>query len=183
MIDIIKIIKPHTVFLETQLVNTNLDQRVRMAACMARFFLKLPSLKTCFATHLNIEIEDEKLITDILNEDTALYRDAFKRFDDSVDPYADDFEELDSFELVLLEGIDSCTNTMEQPVHLAQVFVNVIDTLDYYEQFADDPDYWNQILQKEIAFQKTTIDRLIKGEQIELDTYSKRYKDVEFEQL
>lgn len=84
----------------------------------------------------------------------------------------------------MLEGIDSCTNTMDEPAHLVQVFVNVIDTLDYYEQFSpDEPDYWNALLEIEIAFQKTIVERLIKGEPIALDTYGKKYQNVQFEEL
>lgn len=182
MIDIIKTIKPHKLFLEQQLAQTTLAQRLSATASIVRFFLKLP-LKACFAKHLNIDIDDEKLVSDILNHDTGFYREAFKRFDEGMDPYADDFEELDSFELLLLEGIDSCTETMDQPAHLAQVFVNVIDTIDYYEQFSYDPDYWNLILADEIKFQKAIIDRLGKGEHLELDAYSKQYQNVVFEEL
>lgn len=63
------------------------------------------------------------------------------------------------------------------------LFIGIIDTLDHYENFSEEPEYWNQLLEEEIVFQSELLTQLQSKVQLNTSIYEDRYKMVEFPDL
>lgn len=63
------------------------------------------------------------------------------------------------------------------------LFLGIIDTLDHYENFSEEPEYWNQLLEEEIVFQSELLTQLQSKVQLNTSIYEDRYKMVEFPDL
>lgn len=63
------------------------------------------------------------------------------------------------------------------------LFLGIIDTLDHYENFSEEPEYWNQLLEEEIVFQSELLTLLQSKVQLNTSIYEDRYKMVEFPDL
>ncbi len=58
------------------------------------------------------------------------------------------------------------------------LFLGIIDTLDHYENFSEEPEYWNQLLEEEIVFQSELLTQLQSKVQLNTSIYEDRYKMV-----
>lgn len=63
------------------------------------------------------------------------------------------------------------------------LFLGIIDALDHYENFSEEPEYWNQLLEEEIVFQSELLTQLQSKVQLNTSIYEDRYKMVEFPDL
>lgn len=63
------------------------------------------------------------------------------------------------------------------------LFLGIIDTLDHYENFSEEPEYWNQLLEEEIVFQSELLTQLQSKVQLNTSIYEDRYKMIEFPDL
>lgn len=68
-------------------------------------------------------------------------------------------------------------------MNIVALFIGVIDTLDYYENFSDKPEFWNNLLEKEVKFQNEIIIQLELKQVFDALMYQKRYENVDFDEL
>ena len=106
-----------------------------------------------------------------------------EKSNDEIEVYADDYEEAEQTEIFILDAFDCAISDTKNTESLVSLFVGIIDTLDYYENFSDEPEYWNDILEKEVAFQNEMLNKIKSQELFDNSIYQKRYNNVEFAEL
>ncbi|MBW1657949.1 hypothetical protein [Flavobacterium quisquiliarum] len=180
MFDIVSIISKHTAFLEDQLKQINANQRKSIAIAFAQFYFLLPDVTECLEEHLNVKITKEQFIADLKNDNLQYLKEALQKYDNDIDPYSEDFVELEPIEINILSGLENCIYNPEKPQNAPSNFLLIIDILDYYENFSDNPEYWNKLLEEEIQFQREITERMANGEIPEENLYYERYKNVDF---
>lgn len=181
MFDILSILTQHTAFLEDNLKKLDLNQKRSIGSAFAKFYLSLPNATKCIQEHLKIKITKEQLIQDLLNDNVQYFKDAIKKHNDETDPYAADFVELEPIEIFILGGLENCVNCLKKSHVSRSNFLLIIDILDYCENFSDQPEYWNHLLEDEILFQQKIVKQIAAGEILEENLYYERYKEVNFD--
>lgn len=181
--DIVKHIKQHTENLQNGLIAISSEQKQNLKVIALGFYALLPNFEEVVSKYIKIQIDHEQLIADIKNENVENYRKESKKINAEVDVYADDYEEPEQIEIFILDAFDNLVSDTKNIESLVGLFIGIIDTLDYYENFSDEPEYWNNLLDKEVAFQNEILNALKIKEIIDPSIYQKRYVDVEFNDI
>jgi len=82
-----------------------------------------------------------------------------------------------------LDAFDNAVADNNKKESVVALFLGIIDTLDHYENFSEEPEYWNQLLEEEIVFQSELLTQLQSKVQLNTSIYEDRYKMVEFPDL
>lgn len=133
--------------------------------------------------HLNFKVKKQQLITDIANANIQTYQNAVNQSNADTDVYSDGYEEPDPMELFVLDAFASAISDLKFSSNIVALFIGIMDTLDYYENFSDRQEYWNNLLEKEVEFQKEILIQLRSNEAVSASIYKKRYQTVEFIEL
>lgn len=183
MFDILKILSTHTFFLENNLKLIELNQRKNIGLSFAKFYFLLPNVSECLEEHLKIKVSEEQFIADLRNDNLQYFKDALQKYDAETDSYSEDFIELEPMEINILSGLENCLYSSEKPQTTISNFLLIIDVLDYYENFSDNPKYWNKLLEHEIKSQQEIVQRMENGEIMNENIYIDRYKEVPFDKI
>jgi hypothetical protein len=183
MIDIVKHIKNHTESLHKGFKNLSAEQAKQLKLMALVFYFKLPRWQMVIEQYIKSPIDKEKLIDDIIKESTTSYQEIMKKSTAEVDEYADDYEELEQIPIFILDAFDNAIADNKNKESVVALFLGIIDTLDHYENFSEEPVYWNQILEEEVAFQSELLMQLQSKIQPDISVYEDRYKMVEFPDL
>ena len=178
--DIVKHIKQHTEKLQNRLVETSPEQRQNLKVIALGFYALLPDFEEAISKYIKMDVNEKQLISDIKNGNVDNYRKAFEKSYAETDPYLDDFEELEQIEIFILDAFENLVSETNNTESLVGLFIGIIDTLDYYENFSENPEYWNDLLEKEITFQNEILATLKTKVTIDTSIYQKRYENVEF---
>ncbi|MGN7812519.1 hypothetical protein [Flavobacterium sp. 22076] len=183
MFDIVSVISKHTAFLEDKLKQLDLNQRKSIGKAFIQFYFLLPETVECIEHHLKIKISEPKLIEDLENNTLQYFKDALKSYDAETDEYAENFEELDPMEVNIISGLENSVRAYDKSEYAVYNFLLVIDILDYYENFSENPEYWNNLLKEEIDFQQKIMEQISNGAVIDESIYFERYKEVKFDEI
>jgi len=82
-----------------------------------------------------------------------------------------------------LEAFADATSDLDDVKSLERLFYGIIDALDYYENFSDSPEYWNNLLEKELTFQTEVLNTLKSHDTFDISIYQKQYINVSFDEL
>ncbi|RKO69118.1 hypothetical protein D7322_23040 [Sphingobacterium puteale] len=82
-----------------------------------------------------------------------------------------------------MDAFDNAVADNNKKESVVALFLGIIDTLDHYENFSEEPEYWNQLLEEEIVFQSELLTQLQSKVQLNTSIYEDRYKMVEFPDL
>ena len=181
--DIVKHIKQHTENLQNGLIATSSEQRQNLKVTALGFYSLLPNFEEVVSKYIKVQIDHEQLIVDIKNENVENYQKESEKSNEEVDVYADDYEEPEQIEIFILDAFDNLVSDTKNIESLVGLFIGIIDTLDYYENFSDEPGYWNNLLDKEVAFQNEILNTLKTKEIIDPSIYQKRYSNVELNDI
>lgn len=180
MIDIVSVIKQHTDHLTQGLGPSSISQRKDLVVALVHFFFQLPGALDVIKHHFSMDVEIDQIANDILNENTKQYHEAIEKANAKLDPYADDYEELEPIEAFILDNFSNAVEDLNNPTIVVSLFIGVINTLDYYEGFSEDPVFWNRLLEKEVEFQNGIITLIKSGNSFDHSAYFNRYKNVDF---
>jgi len=183
MIDIVKHIKKLTENLQKGFKDLSVEQVKQLKLMALVFYFKLPRWQMVIEQYIKSPIDKEKLIADINRESTTSYQEIMEKSTAEVDEYADDFEELEQIPIFILDAFDNAVADNNKKESVVALFLGIIDTLDHYENFSEEPEYWNQLLEKEVAFQSELLIQLQSKVQLNISIYEDRYKMVEFPDL
>ena len=181
--DIVKQIDQHTKSLVDGLVRSSLEQRKSLAISILGFYFQLPNFKETIYKYIRIRIKKQQLISDINNGLVQNYQEAIEKSNADADVYVDNYEEPEPIEIFILDAFASGTSDLKFTTKIVALFIGIIDTLDYYENFSDRPEFWNNLLEKEVEFQKEVLIQLGSKQAFDASMYQKRYKDVNFDEL
>lgn len=183
MFNILHIITQHKDFLKNNLQGINQNQGISIGCAFAEFYFLLPNAVTCLEKYLKIKITKERFINDLKNNTFEYFKDALKKYDEETDVYSDNFVELDTMEIYILSGLENCLFDIKEEQIVTSNFLLIIDILDYYENFSDNPEYWNKLLEEEIHFQKEIAIKIKNKEILDDSFYFNRYKNVPFDEI
>ncbi|WP_034762996.1 hypothetical protein [Chryseobacterium gregarium] len=178
--DIVKHIKQHTEHLQKELKNYSAGQRADLKAATLGFYFQLPGYEEVIGRYLGISIDRKQLIDDIYRENVNNYHKVIEKINAETDVYSDDYEEPDPVEIFMLSSFDNAVSGLEKTESSVGLCIGIIDTLDYYENFSNQPAYWNALLEKEVAFQNEMLKALKSQNDYDISVYHKRYHHVEF---
>ncbi len=178
--DIVKHITAHTENLRRGMVDASDEQLRDLKVATLSFFLLLPDFETIVQQHINITVNREQLFDAIASDSLEHYQEAIQASNAGVDVYADDYEELEQLELFVLNAFEYATAGANQSDAVVGLLLEIIDTLDYYENFSDTPLYWNKLLELEVAFQNDILEQIKANGKLRTDSYQERYKEVTF---
>ena len=147
------------------------------------FYFQLPQAHEVIEQYIKMPIEKDKLAEAIDNGSTDFYREIMAKSTAEVDEYADDYEELEQIPLYILNAFEHAVADNANTASTVELFLDIINTLDYYENFTEEPGYWNLLLEKEVAYQVALLKQLENKEQLDVTIYDKHYKDVDFAAL
>ena len=82
-----------------------------------------------------------------------------------------------------LDGFFMLLSDQHDAQNLIGLFSSIIEVLDYYENFSDDPSYWNGVLAQEIAFQEKMMLEITSEKIFDESTYRERYQEIHFTDL
>jgi len=181
--DIVKQIDQHTNGLIDGLFSSSVEQRKSLTTDILGFYFKLPNFEAVVYQYVQLSIKKKKLIADIKNGNVQNYREAIEKSNAGVDVYADNYEEPEPIALFILDAFTGATSDMKFSTNLVKLFVGIIDTLDYYENFSHRPAYWNKLLEEEVEFQNDILRQVKIGSSFNSVIYQKRYAAVTFEEV
>jgi len=183
MIDIVKHIKKHTESLQQSFKNLSVEQVKQLKLMALVFYFKLPRWQMVIEQYIKSTIDKEKLIDDIIKESISSYQEIMEKSTAEIDEYVDDYEELEQIPIFILDAFENAVADNNKKESVVALFLGIIDTLDHYENFSEEPEYWNQILEEEITFQSELLMQLKSKVQPNILIYEDRYKMVEFPDL
>lgn len=178
--DIVKHIKQHTENLQTVCDRLTAAQLKNLKLAAIGFYYQLPGFEAVINKYIKISIIKDRLTADIINGNLENYQTAIAKTDAEMDEYADDYEEPEALDIFILEALDNAVTTTHNPANVTGLFIGIINTLDYYENFSDEPAYWNNLLEQELAFQNELLITAGKDALSDHSVYQKRYKDIDF---
>jgi hypothetical protein len=181
--DIVKHISQHTRNLIEGLVHSSLEQRKSLVIALLGFYSQLPNFKGTLNQYLHININKRQLISDIRTGHLQIYLEAIEKSNADADVYADNYEEPEPIELLILDAFAGMTSDLKFSTPLVPLLIGIIDTLDYYENFSNRPEFWHQLLEKKVQFQNEILIQLRSGLVLQASMYEKRYEYVKFNQL
>jgi hypothetical protein len=86
-------------------------------------------------------------------------------------------------EVNIISGLENSVCAYDKSEYAVYNFLLAIDILDYYENFSDNPEYWNNLLKEEIDFQQKIVEQISNGSVIDESIYFERYKEVRFDEI
>lgn len=181
--DIVKYIKQHTENLQNALVETSPEQRQKLKMTTLGFYFLLPDFEKVISKYIKIDIDRKQLAADIQQEATKIYQNASEKSNAEIDEYSADYEEPEQIEIFILDAFDNAVSDSKYTESLVGLFIGIIDTLDYYESFSEQPEYWNDLLEKEVEFQNGILTTLKTNGTFDSSIYQNRYEKVEFSEL
>lgn len=181
--NIVQIIDQHTFALKHAIEQASLMQRKSLVKAVFGFYEKLPHFYQTIEQYYHIHIENNQLLKDIDQENLALYQNQIKLANAEVDEYSDDYEELEAIQIIALDAFSMVVSNQNKSKNLLALLSSVIEVLDYYENFSDDPAYWNQVLEQEIIFQKQIMNEISENVIVDESIYVQRYQSIEFADL
>lgn len=181
--DIVKQIDQHTKSLVDGLVNSSLEQRKSLAISILGLYYQLPKFKETIYKCTGIKVKRNQLISDINNGHIQIYQEAIEKSNADLDVYADNYEEPEPIEIFILDAFANATSDLKFTTKIVALFIGIIDTLDYYENFSDRSEFWNNLLEKEVEFQNDILIQLGLKQAFDASMYQKRYKNVDFDKL
>lgn len=181
--DIVKHIKRHCENLQIELSKSSTEHRKSLKLATLGFYFLLPNFEEVIKKYIKIDMDRQQLISDIKNKNVENYQKAIEKSNAETDEYSDDFEEAEPIEIFILDAFANATSNLADLNSLEGLFTGIIDTLDYYENFSDNPEYWNNCLEKEVAFQTEILSMIKTQHTFDTSIYQKRYNDVEFNKI
>jgi len=175
-------IKAHNKFLkEASQKLSNEDKHMFALWCMD-FLLRLPDTVEIINRNNGLNETEDNLMHNMRRGNVEAYYNAIEKVLSEMDEYAEDYEEIDSFEIEILSLFDYCVSTIYQPDKstIYPCGEGVINILDYYEQFTDKPEIWSELLEKEAYNQHRFIDDLINKRVVSNTKYHDIYDNIEF---
>ncbi|MBJ9951734.1 MULTISPECIES: hypothetical protein [unclassified Acinetobacter] len=183
MIDIVKIIDLHTFALKQSIEQASIEQRKSLVKAIFSFYEKLPLFYFYIEKNYKITINKSQLFDDIDHELLIDYQQKIQRSNAVIDEYTDDYETLDEIEVICLDAFAMMVAKQSKSQALVALFSAVIEVLDYYQNFSDQPEYWNAILEKEVLFQEQIIHDISSHIIFDSAIYTSQYQNIEFKCL
>lgn len=181
--DAAAIINEHTKMVQQGLLAASAEQRKNLTKTLLGFYFLLPGFEQTLGYYLKININKQSLIHDLENDRLENYRNAIEKCHAAFDEYADDFEEADRIDILIIEAFSNAISDLKNTANILGLFIGIIDILDYYEAFSDNPEYWNSLLENEISYQRKLLAGLKTNENLNSLSYPERYKAVLFDIL
>lgn len=178
--DIVQHIKQHTEDLQQGLIHCSPEQFKKLKTAVIGFYYLLPGFEDVINRYININITRDQLSADIIIENLESYQTAIAKSNAETDEYAADYEEPEDIDIFILEAFDNLVADTDNTASLVSLFIGVINTLDYYENFSDAPEYWNNLLEQELVLQKEILQAIARNELPDSSIYEKRYDKVDF---
>ncbi|MFV0328621.1 MAG: hypothetical protein ACK5KL_02170 [Dysgonomonas sp.] len=175
-------IKAHNQFLKEASQKLLIEDKRLFALWCMDFLLRLPDALQIINKYNNLNETEESLMQNLAKGNVAKYQEAIEKTLNDMDEYADDYEEIDYPDIEILSLFDHCVCTIYQ---LAKSTIQpcgegVINLLDYYEQFAEEPGIWTELLEREITNQHKFVDDLINKIEVYETKYHEIYDNVNF---
>jgi hypothetical protein len=168
----------HCAFLQTQLSNKSETEKQTLRLTLLNFCFLIPNFEKLVAQHISITLNKTEFVSDIIQNNMESYRSAVTKAEEAIDEYTEDYEELDTIEILTLSMFDAIL-LEDSSQSVFQLFNGIIELLDYYQQFSDRPNYWNTILAEELQRQK----ELLATPVVDANYYTEVYKNISFETL
>ncbi len=181
--DIVKHIKQHTKNLQDLCGRLTASQLKDVKLAVMGFYYLLPGFEAVINKYIKISITKEKLTADMINGNLENYQTAIEKSNADMDEYAADYEEPEAMDIFILEALDNAVADTNSPANLVSLFTGVINTLDYYENFSDEPKYWNNLLEQELVFQQEILSKVESNKPLSASVYQERYTNVDFTAL
>lgn len=181
--DIVQHIRAYTESLQTGFAKLSAEQRKLLKVMALTFYFQLPDAVNVIEGHIHGPIDKDRLLEDIRNGTAGRYKEITGKSNDDLDEYADDYEELEQIPIYILDAFDHAVDDNPSSDGVVALFLGIINTLDYYENFSEEPEYWNGVLEKEVVFQKQLLATLESGNELDTSIYQHRYGDVTFVEL
>lgn len=185
--NIVQIINQHHFALKRAIEQSSVQQRKSLVAAIFSFYLKLPYFKETVEKHYQIKLDQQQILVDIAQNKLSDYQAKIQQANALVDEYANDpehgYEELEALETMSLDGFFMLLSDQHDAQNLIGLFSSIIEVLDYYENFSDDPSYWNGVLAQEIAFQEKMMLEITSEKIFDESTYRERYQEIHFTDL
>lgn len=181
--DIVRHIQQHYENLHIELSKSSSEQKKNLKVATLSFYFLLPDFEEIIRKYIRIDIDKKQLTSDIKNRNVEKYQKAIEKNNAEIDEYSDEFEEAEPIEIFILDAFENATSDLDDLKSLEALFYGIIDTLDYYENFSDNPEYWNNILEKEVAFQNEILNTIKTKDIFDTSIYQIRYENVEFSEL
>lgn len=181
--NIVQIIDQHTFALKRAIELASVAQRKSLVIAIFGFYQRLPHFENIIERHYQIRIDNKQLFKDIEQENLSTYQNQIKLANAAVDEYAEDYEELEVTQMIALDVFSMMVSNQKNSKNLVALFSSVIEVLDYYENFSEDPAFWNQILEQEITFQKQIMNEISENVIVDESIYAQRYQHIEFPDL
>lgn len=181
--NIVQIINQHHFALKRAIEQSSVAQRKSLVAAIFGFYLKLPHFKETIEKHYQIKLDEQQILEDIAQNNLGDYQAKIQQANAAVDADADDFEELEALETIALDGLYMLLSDQAESQNLIALFGSIIEVLDYYESFSDDPSYWNGILAQEIIFQEKIMNEITSEILFDESSYRERYQEIHFQDL
>ncbi|WP_157956046.1 hypothetical protein [Flavobacterium kingsejongi] len=181
--DAAALINEHTKMVQQGLLSVSAEQRKNLTNTLLGFYFLLPGFEQTLRDYLKINIDKQNLINDIKNDRLEKYRSAIEKCHATFDEYADDFQEVDRIDILIIEAFSNAISDLKNAANTLGLFIGIIDILDYYEAFSDNPEYWNNLLENEISYQRELLAGLKTNENLNSLGYPERYETVLFDTL
>lgn len=181
--DIVNQINGHIKNLDQGLANSSFEQRKSLMIAILGFYFQWDNFEEVINTHVHININKNQLISDINNNTVRDYKEAIEKNNTETDVYSDNYEEPDQIDLFILDAFATAVSDVNSVKNIVTLFIGIIDVLDYYENFSADPEFWNNLLENEVAFQNEILIKLKSNKTFDPSIYKKRYHEVQFAKL
>lgn len=178
--DIVKHIQPHTENLHNVCGRLSTEQLKNLKLAVMEFYYLLPGFEDVISRHIQLPVTKNQLSTAISNGNLESYQTAIEKSNAEMNEYAADYEEPEALDIFILEALDNAVADTNHPASVAGLLIGVINTLDYYENFSDEPEYWNKLLEQELLLQNEIVSAAEKNELSGPSAYQKQYRDVDF---
>ena len=181
--NIVQIIDQHTFALKRAIEQVSLIQRKSLVIAIFGFYQRIPHFENIIERHYQIRIDNKQLFKDIELENLSAYQSQIKQANANIDEYAEDYEESEATQMIVLDAFSMMVLNQKDSKKLLALFSGMIELLDYYENFSEDPAFWHQILEQEIIFQEKIMNEISEHIIFDDSIYTKRYQHIEFPDL
>lgn len=176
--DIVKHIGKHTENLQKGLERSSIEQRKSLIIALLKFYFLLDNFEQVIAKYIRIEIDKNRFISDLRNENVQQYKEAIAKSADGMDEYADDYEEPGPVEIFVLDAFSCAVSDVKNAGNVTGLLTGVIDVLDYFENFSEEPEFWNDVLEKEVRFQNEILSETDLRKTFDPSIYHERYEEI-----
>ncbi len=175
--EILDIFSEHCNLLTQKINKKSENEIVKFIETVVKFYFNF-NFENVIKKHIFIDINKKTFLEDLQTDNLSFYRVSTQKVLDEIDEYDDEPEEIDELELLLLNAWDYMLIENKKEA-LFGLFEQIINILDYYEQFSERLKYWNAILEKELSNQL----ELLNQNKIDLNYYMTKYNGIEFDQI